>query len=85
VIICLQIEGMTVIHSKKHCTKEALKQLFVARKIDYARHIYKDRNFVERFFNRIKDFRRIAKRYNTTAIMFAGSLILTGILIWLKV
>lgn len=52
--------------------------------IYYDRHIYKERNFVERFFNRIKHFRRIANRYDKTAIMFAGSLILTGILIWLQ-
>jgi transposase len=55
------------------------------KQIDYDRHIYKERNFVERFFNRIKHFRRIATRYDKTAIMFAGSLILAGILIWLKV
>jgi transposase len=29
---------------------------------DYDRHLYKDRNLVERFFNRIKQFRRIATR-----------------------
>ncbi len=29
----------------------------------YDRHMYKDRNLVERFFNRIKQFRRIATRY----------------------
>ncbi len=54
------------------------------KKIDYDAHIYKERNFVERFFNRMKHFRRIATRYDKTAIMFIGSLILTGILMWLK-
>ncbi|PUA20424.1 hypothetical protein C7W93_11930 [Glaciimonas sp. PCH181] len=29
----------------------------------YDRHLYKDRNLVERFFNRIQQFRRIATRY----------------------
>lgn len=29
----------------------------------YDRHLYKDRNLVERFFSRIKQFRRIATRY----------------------
>ena len=46
--------------------------------------IYKERNHVERFFNRIKHFRRIATRYDKTAIMFLGSLILAGIVLWLK-
>ena len=30
---------------------------------EYDRHWYKNRNLVERFFNRIKQFRRIATRY----------------------
>ncbi len=33
----------------------------------YDRHLYKDRNLVERFFNRIKQFRRIATRYEKLA------------------
>jgi len=28
----------------------------------YDRHVYKDRNLVERFFNRLKQFRRMATR-----------------------
>ena len=47
-------------------------------------HIYKERNHVERFFNRIKHFRRIATRYDKTAVMFLGSLVLASILMWLK-
>ncbi len=34
---------------------------------DYDRNLYKDRNKVERFFNRIKHYRRIATRYDKTA------------------
>jgi len=52
--------------------------------IDYDRHIYKERNLVERFFNRIKHYRRIATRYEKTAKMFMGALTLIGILMWLK-
>src|SRR6218665_3138207 len=33
----------------------------------YDRHLYKERNLVERFFNRIKQFRRIATRYEKLA------------------
>ena len=47
-------------------------------------YIYKERNHVERFFNRIKHFRRIATRYDKTAVMFLGSFVLASILIWLK-
>ena len=54
------------------------------KEIKYDRHIYKERNAVERFFNRIKHFRRIATRYDKTAIMFMGGLLIAAILIWLK-
>jgi transposase len=34
---------------------------------EYDRHLYKERNLVERFINRIKRFRRVATRYDKTA------------------
>jgi transposase len=34
---------------------------------EYDRHLYKDRNLVERFINRVKQCRRIATRYEKTA------------------
>ncbi|MGL6036676.1 MAG: transposase, partial [Legionella sp.] len=52
--------------------------------IEHDRHIYKERNYVERFFNRIKSFRRIATRYDKTAAMFLGALTLVSIILWLK-
>ena len=51
--------------------------------IEQDTHIYKDRNYVERFFNRVKSFRRIATRYDKTAAMFLGALTLVSILLWL--
>jgi transposase len=33
----------------------------------YDKHLYKDRNLVERFINRVKQCRRIATRYEKTA------------------
>ena len=35
---------------------------------------YKDRNRIERMFNRLKQFRRIATRYDKTALSFTGFL-----------
>ena len=40
--------------------------------IPYDKHIYRERNLVERFFNKIKHFRRIATRYEKTAVSFAA-------------
>ena len=52
--------------------------------IPHDTHIYKERNHVERFFNRIKGFRRIATRYDKTAMMYLGALTVVSILLWLK-
>jgi transposase len=43
---------------------------------------YKDRNLVERAWCRIKDFRRIATRYDKLARNFASSVALAAIVIW---
>lgn len=50
---------------------------------DYDRHVYKDRNLVERFFNRLKQFRRIATRYEKLAQNFVSMLNLVCAFIWL--
>lgn len=49
----------------------------------YDRHLYKDRNLVERFFNRLKQFRRIATRYEKLARNFFAMLNLVCTFIWL--
>jgi transposase len=52
--------------------------------IPYDKVVYRDRNLVERFFNKIKHFRRIATRYEKTALSFAAMLSLVGAMIWLR-
>lgn len=49
----------------------------------YDRHLYEDRNLVERFFNRLKQFRRIATRYEKLARNFTSMLNLVCAYIWL--
>lgn len=51
--------------------------------IPYDRCLYGERNLVERFINKIKHFRRIATRYEKTAVSFAAMLFLVGAMIWL--
>jgi len=41
-------------------------------------NVYKDRNKIERFFNRIKHYRRIATRYDKSAASFLAFLQLTA-------
>lgn len=37
---------------------------------EYDKHLYKERNLIERFWNRIKHYRRVATRYEKTARNF---------------
>ena len=46
--------------------------------------IYKGRNVVERFFNRIKEFRAIATRYDKHSRNYRAGIILAGIITLLR-
>ncbi|MEG6551725.1 IS5 family transposase [Desulfocurvibacter africanus] len=50
---------------------------------DYDREIYKKRNLIERFFNKIKHHRRIATRYDKLARNYLAWVTLAVILLWL--
>jgi transposase len=50
---------------------------------NYDRHRYKDRHLVERFFNRIKHFRRIATRYEKLDRRYLAFLSLVCTFVWL--
>jgi transposase len=52
--------------------------------ICFSKHLYRARNLVERFFNKIKHYRRIATRYEKTVASFASMLFLVGAVIWLR-
>lgn len=45
---------------------------------------YKHRNRIERCFNRLKHFRRLATRYERRTIHFTGLIHLAAITIWLR-
>jgi transposase len=46
--------------------------------------VYRQRNLVERFFNKLKHFRRIATRYDKLARNFLAAITLASIRLWLK-
>lgn len=50
---------------------------------NYDRHQYRHRNLVERFFCRMKHFRRIATRYDKLASRFSTFIALVASFIWL--
>lgn len=49
----------------------------------FNKEIYRQRNRVERLINRLKQFRRIATRYEKRAVNYAAMLTLAMILLWL--
>lgn len=50
---------------------------------DYDKLVYKNRNLIERFFARLKQFRRIATRYDKLDIRFEAFISIAATLIWL--
>ena len=50
----------------------------------YDPDLYKERNRIERFFRKLKQFRRVATRYDKLLINFMGFVKLAAIAIWLK-
>ena len=52
--------------------------------IPHDEHLYKERNLVERFINKIKHYRRIATRYEKTARAYLSMLCIASTLIWIK-
>ena len=53
--------------------------------ICFSPHLYRARNLVERFFNRIKHCRRIATRYDKLAANYLAFVQLASIRLWLRV
>lgn len=51
---------------------------------DYDKDLYKERNRIERFFNKLKQFRRVATRYDKLLANFMGFVKLAAIAIWLR-
>src|SRR3989440_10678493 len=52
--------------------------------ICFSRHLYRARNLVERFFNKIKQCRRIATRYDKLAANYLAFIQLASIRLWLR-
>lgn len=52
--------------------------------IAYSKRTYRKRNLIERFFNKIKQFRRIATRYDRLAENYLAMIKLASTRIWLR-
>ena len=71
----LQERGITPVIPSKANRREA-------RKTDFA--LYRERNLVERFFNKLKQYRALATRYDKLANTFLAAVALICVLFWLN-
>jgi putative transposase len=46
-------------------------------------HVYKERHLVENFFCKIKRYRRVATRYEKTAVNYLGFVLFASLRVWL--
>ena len=51
---------------------------------EYDKHLYRERNLVERVFQKLKHYRRIATRYERLATTYLAMLSLVATIIWLN-
>ena len=51
---------------------------------EYDKDLYKERNVVERLFNKLKNFRRVATRYDKLALAYLSFVQIAAIYLWLK-
>lgn len=58
------------------------------RRPPYPQHcdwnLYRERNLVERMFAKLKQFRRVATRYDKLLQNFRGFVLIAAIMLWLK-
>ena len=52
--------------------------------IPYSRPIYKKRNLIERFFNKLKQFRHVCTRFYRRALNYLAMAKLAAIRLWLR-
>ena len=74
-VATLEERGITPIIPPKANRKEP-------RKTDFA--LYRERNLVERFFNKLKQYRGIATRFDKLATTFLAGVLLVCVVIWLN-
>jgi transposase len=51
---------------------------------EYDRHLYKERNVAERFWSKVKQYRRVATRYEKKAVNFLAFVQVASIIVMLQ-
>jgi transposase len=65
-------------------TRRAAKGSLGGRPPAFDAEIYKQRNVVERCFNRLKQFRDLATRYAKRAAYYQAALTIAALILWLR-
>ena len=68
--------------SAQHPHQPSSRQGGPRRKVTFDPLAYKQRNLVERMFCRLKDWRRIATRYDKLAANFASAVFIAATILW---
>lgn len=69
---------------EKRCVSVIPSKKNRVNRIEYDKHLYKDRHLIENFFAKLKQYRAIATRYDKTAYNFMGAIYLASLVIWLN-
>ena len=73
VLGCIRSSGATAVIPPKRNRKEPW---------EYDRELYRQRNLIERAFNKLKHWRRIATRYDRRSTYYLSALYLVSSVIW---
>jgi len=82
----LQTRGVRVVIPEKSDAigRRKAKGSAGGRPLDFGAEDYKNRNVVERSFNKLKNWRGLATRYDKHAQTYRGGMVLASIVLWLS-
>jgi len=82
----LQSRGIKVVIPEKSdaIARRQAKGSAGGRSLDFDAADYKNRNVVERTFNKFKNWRGLATRYDKYALTYRGGVVLAAIVLWLS-
>ena len=93
----VHLEGCNVLADRGYNSDELIDYIYThgaeptipsKKNAKFERHcdwwLYKERHLVEKLFLKLKEFRRIATRYDKYAFTYLGFICLASVLIWLK-
>ncbi len=82
----MQARGITVVIPQKSdaIARRKAKGSAGGRPLDFDVEDYKNRNVVERAFNKLKNWRGLAARYDKHALVYRGGMVLASIVLWLS-